>query len=396
MASVTITTRKRKTGTRYVVRYRLGGRAYPVRHGGSFGIWREAKARRDFIGGELAAGRDPAIALRALAEAPARRTLRALFDDFENSRVDVSPKTLALYRNARDRLRSLAKLAPNEITPAHVQTWIAENSTASDDFPALAPKSLAHYLSTLRQVLDYCDVTPNPARSPKVKLPDQAVEEINPPSADEWKVITAKVSSRLSLVVRFIECEGLRVSEALKLTYGDVDFANRRIRISRARTKGRTAGQRWLDVPNELLDEIDEFVPLEDRHRDRLVFPRITAMQIRDDLYRACRFAGIASYSPHDLRHRRLSLWVAQQLDPVRVKSWSGHSKTSMLLDVYSHVMIDRDADGWRDFWRAVYEGERGGRDAVERSPGVVPVWHENGENGRDPATTVKAKLQES
>ena len=52
--------------------------------------------------------------------------------------------------------------------------------------------------------------------------------------------IKANLSKRLSLVVRLIECLGLRVgSEALSLTYEDVDFAAGRIRVSRARTKGR-------------------------------------------------------------------------------------------------------------------------------------------------------------
>ena len=36
MASASITVRTTKTGRRFVVRYRLGGRAYPVEHGGSF------------------------------------------------------------------------------------------------------------------------------------------------------------------------------------------------------------------------------------------------------------------------------------------------------------------------------------------------------------------------
>ena len=53
MPSLTITTRRTRSGPRYVVRYRLGGRTYPVEHGGSFRTLREAKARRDLIGGEF-------------------------------------------------------------------------------------------------------------------------------------------------------------------------------------------------------------------------------------------------------------------------------------------------------------------------------------------------------
>jgi hypothetical protein len=36
MSSLTITTRRANDGPRYVVRYRLGGRAYPIVHAGSF------------------------------------------------------------------------------------------------------------------------------------------------------------------------------------------------------------------------------------------------------------------------------------------------------------------------------------------------------------------------
>jgi len=76
MASASITVRKTKAGEkRYQVRYRLGGRAYPIVHGGSFPTMKEARARRDFIAGELAAGRNPADALRALAEQATRPVL---------------------------------------------------------------------------------------------------------------------------------------------------------------------------------------------------------------------------------------------------------------------------------------------------------------------------------
>ena len=60
MASASITTRKTNSGgRRYVVRFRRGGRYFPIEHGGSFPTMREARIRRDLIAGELAAGRDP-------------------------------------------------------------------------------------------------------------------------------------------------------------------------------------------------------------------------------------------------------------------------------------------------------------------------------------------------
>ena len=100
----------------------------------------------------------------------------------------------------------------------------------------------------------------------------------------------------------------------------------------------------------------------------------MTAPQIRDSIARACILARVAHYSPHQLRHRRCSLWVSvHNFDPVTVKTWSGHSNVSMLLDTYSHVMID-PADEWADFWRFAYRERRGG---------VVPVWSQEDEEGR-------------
>jgi integrase len=85
---------------------------------------------------------------------------------------------------------------------------------------------------------------------------------------------------------------------------------------------------------------------------------------VRDGIELACRLSEIADYHPHTLRHRRCSLWLAHGFEPVLVKQWSGHSKASMLHDVYGHVVIDPNGDEWRAFWIGAY--------AANRSPGVV------------------------
>jgi integrase len=118
-----------------------------------------------------------------------------------------------------------------------------------------------------------------------------------------------------------------------------------------------------VPVPEALLGEVADLVPLEDRHRDRRVFPGITDSRVRDHMYRACRNAAIVAYSPHDLHDRCVSLWIAQGVDPVQAKTWAGHAKASMTLDAYAHVNIDPRADEWADFSRVAY---------TERSAGVV------------------------
>lgn len=128
-----------------------------------------------------------------------------------------------------------------------------------------------------------------------------------------------------------------------------------------------------MPLPAALLEEIAERCPLEDRTRERPVFAGLSAWLIRDDLALACRDAGIASYHPHTLRHRRCSLWLAHGFETVFVKQWSGHSKASMLSDVYGHVVTDPAGDTWRSFWLEAYDVARRPK-APERLPGVAPA----------------------
>jgi integrase len=58
-------------------------------------------------------------------------------------------------------------------------------------------------------------------------------------------------------------------------------------------------------------------------------------------LARACKAAGIAHHHPHDLRHRYASVKIAEGVPVTQLAAQLGHSKKSLTLDVYSHVLID-------------------------------------------------------
>ena len=60
--------------------------------------------------------------------------------------------------------------------------------------------------------------------------------------------------------------------------------------MGRALARYRNARDRLRFLAGLAPDEIT-LGPLEDRHRDRLVFPRITDNHLRDHMYRACRNA---------------------------------------------------------------------------------------------------------
>ena len=58
---------------------------------------------------------------------------------------------------------------------------------------------------------------------------------------------------------------------------------------------------------------------------------------------RACVRAGVAHYHPHDLRHRWISLQVKRGVPITEIAAHVGHSKTSLTLDTYAHVLLEEE-----------------------------------------------------
>jgi integrase len=54
---------------------------------------------------------------------------------------------------------------------------------------------------------------------------------------------------------------------------------------------------------------------------------------------KACTAAGIPHYHPHDLRHRRITLWHGQGIPARVIGERVGQRQISTTLDIYTHVM---------------------------------------------------------
>jgi integrase len=336
MASALITTRQTKSGPRYVVRFRLGGRSYPLVHGGSFRTMKEALARRDLIAAELALGRNPKIVLEAMrAEPVPTRTFASYASAYVASRVDVAASTASTVGSHMKRiLPAFAQRDPAEITPSDVREWIGSLE--------LGPASVRAYLRTLRAVLDFAglDGPANPARDARMRLPRARPAIVDPPTAAGVATIIATVPARWRLPLRVLEGTGMRVGELAALSWGDVDEHGSRFRIKAGKT---AAARRWVAVPEWVMAEVAATVPREDRVPERLVFPGAGSDTLGKAMTRACRTAGIVHRHPHDLRHRFASVKIAEGVPVTVVAAQLGHSRKSLTLDVYSHVLVDID-----------------------------------------------------
>jgi integrase len=56
---------------------------------------------------------------------------------------------------------------------------------------------------------------------------------------------------------------------------------------------------------------------------------------------KASKAAGVPLFSPHDLRHRRISLLHLRGVPWARIGEFVGQRNLSVTADVYSHVMLD-------------------------------------------------------
>jgi hypothetical protein len=183
-----------RRGERWLVRYRLGGRESRIRYGGLFSTLREARARRDWITGELAAMRVPDFAaLAAVDRAPLAETVRSAAEAWRASRLDVAAGTDATYAVALGRiLPALGALELDRLDARRIARFVAELAEGG-----LSRESIRKTLGVLAMVLDHAGVSPNPARDrATVRLPRRELVELTPPTADALVTVLRLLPSR--------------------------------------------------------------------------------------------------------------------------------------------------------------------------------------------------------
>jgi integrase len=339
VASVWIKTRRTKNGgVRRRVEYRLGGRESSVLYGGSFQTMRDATIRKNWIVGELAAQRVPDLRSVAI-EAPKAPTLEEAGERWHASRFDVEESTRTQQRvSLKLALPMLGARRVDELTAYDVAALVPELVAKGKK-----PGTIRKTVQAVAMVLDHAGVQPNPARDRVVvKLPREEREEINPPTADHVAAVFRRLPERHRLALLFLDWSGARVA-AIDLTrVGDYDETRRRVRLRASTTKARRA--LWIDLPDVLADALEATLPHR-RFRDpeARLFADSGADALRTAIAKACRAAGVPTFSPHDLRHRRISLLHLRGMPWARIGSLVGQRDLSVTANTYSHVLIDED-----------------------------------------------------
>ena len=112
MASSWIEKRSTGDGTRYRVRLRLGGAESIPKLAGTFRTLREARARRDWVLGELAGMRVPDVT--ALVQPERAPTLRDVAARWQESRKDIRETTALQHRTSLNHVNRLLGDRPHD------------------------------------------------------------------------------------------------------------------------------------------------------------------------------------------------------------------------------------------------------------------------------------------
>jgi len=192
----------------------------------------------------------------------------------------------------------------------------------------------------MAMVFDHAGIRPNPARDRvRIRLPRELRPEIAPPPAEHVLAVHSLLPSRYRLPLLVLDATGMRLGELERLAWGDVDEPRGRWRVSQAVSK--TGRGRWVQVASAIFEAVLELVARDDRTPERRVFQGFGGDRFRTAITRACTAAGVPAFSPHDLRHRRISLEHLRGVPWARIGELVGQRNLAVTANTYTHVLTN-------------------------------------------------------
>jgi integrase len=275
----------------------------------------------------------------------------------EEHRPRIEPGTYRDYRvHGEKRLKPFfGAMKPAAITPSDVRRYVAGQVNRG----AISPKTINNSLAVLRVFFAHLeqdgDVLRNPARSSpgareRIKLP-AAHREMDYLRLDEIPRYLDACDDVYRPLAETLIATGMRISEALVLTWDDIDWPARRLRVLRSRKPegpGSTKGDRLRAVDfggrlEAVLRSLRDNGAPPSSHA--LVFrgPRggeLSRSDVSRDMHKhALEDAALRrSLRLHDLRHTAAASWLAAGLPLLYVQRQLGHASITTTQRVYGHL----------------------------------------------------------
>ena len=242
----------------------------------------------------------------------------------------------------------------------------------------LAHKSLRALSRILTEAGRRGLVAQNVARDVKVEK-SKRTGEVVIPTKDELKALLAAADGGMHPMMLSAMLTGLRVSELRGLRWVDIDFKGKTVSVKQRADKycvigppKSKAGYRTIPIGDLVVSALKKWKLRCPNGDLGLVFPASKG-EVQDyknllqrKFYPLQIAAGVCDpviedgkpkldgkgnvvmnprYGFHALRHAAASAWIKQRVDLKRLTTWLGHSSVSITLDLYGHLIVDKDED---------------------------------------------------
>jgi integrase len=148
---------------------------------------------------------------------------------------------------------------------------------------------------------------------------------------------------------------GLRLGELLALTYADVDFDRKTIRVNKSyqKLKGKEyitdpktpKSKRIVAIPDNLCDELREYMGLQYGYKmtDRM-FSSVSKSYLSAHLHEVADKTGVKPIRIHDLRHSHVSHLIELGFSPVAIAERVGHESIEITFR-YAHLFPTKQTE---------------------------------------------------
>ncbi len=253
--------------------------------------------------------------------------------------ISLKPRSKE-YRE--ERIAALLKSWPSlentdvrRISKADCLNW------AADYQGKVSPTNFNNTVGSLRLVLDVAVEAgaryDNPAKF--IKRARIVIRAPELPSQEDFQKVLANIKhKRVADLIRFVAFSGMRISEAAKVTWRDVDFEKKQITV---RGDEKTGTKNWDVRPAPMIPEMRALLErLRDAKPDRKpTDPVMSAKHFLGSVKTACRKLGVSYFNHHAMRHLFITRCMELGINVSVIAEWVGHKDGgALILKRYSHV----------------------------------------------------------
>ncbi len=204
-----------------------------------------------------------------------------------------------------------------------------------------------HTISVLRKIIDIgiengarydnpaTSLKRVPERSKTPKLPEPEIFNRFLHELDNGK---GRFSRHCADLVRFLAYGGFRISEAKHITWADIDFQRKKIRVQGDPETGTKNGE-YREVP--MIPDMQTMLTRmrEDRYFETETDKVMAVFECQKAMDRAAEVIGMPRITHHSLRHLFATRCIESGVDIPTVSRWLGHKDGGALaMRVYGHL----------------------------------------------------------